>query len=583
MKIKKKWLGILAPAFLSILFCLISVVALISMIHMQGNARVVNYTGIVRGATQRLVKQELYGYDNKELVDYLDSLLVELSTGDGENQLTRLPDEVFQSTVAQMQEAWTNIKEEIRNVRQDGDKQRLFELSEEYFNLADQAVSAAERYSEQSVNDSIGILIWLNVGFIVLGILYWAARRRQSKVQGALERAESANHAKSEFFSRMSHEIRTPMNGIIGMTAIAKKSTQDSEKVTDCLEKIELSASYLMMLLNDVLDMSRIESGKMELEFQAFELKEMFEQISVMFRGKAEESGVKLVIKYDSVSAAQIVGDKLRLSQVLVNLVSNAIKFTPAGGTVTLEAGQKNMTDTQVELEFTVTDTGIGISEAFQARIFEPFEQEEKYTARQYGGTGLGLSISSSFVNMMGGQISVESRLGEGTKFTVNLAFPRVIEDEQQRIGEYNCNKSEREEEQHELSGVRILLAEDNEINAEIVTELLQESKAAVEQACNGEIAVEKFAESPEGTYTMILMDIQMPVMDGMEAARAIRALNRPDAEKVLIIGLSANAFREDVDKAMDSGMNGYLCKPIDPERLYQILEGFLRDRALQA
>lgn len=578
MKKRNKWPGILVFAFLSVLFCLISMVALSSMIRMQGNARVVNYTGIARGATQRLIKQEMNGYDNDKLVHYLDDIVSELATGEGKYNLTLIRDKAFQEYISRMQNSWGELKGEISKVRQGEDKQRLFEMSEDYFTLADQAVSAAERYSERCVNNAIGTLICLNLGFIVLVILFWMNRKRQKKVQQALEMSEHANEAKSEFFSRMSHEIRTPMNGIIGMTAIAKKSVNEPQKVDDCLNKINLSAAYLMALLNDVLDMSRIESGKVELNCEVFDLREVFERIRVMFREKAEDGGIKLEIQYDNLDKTSVIGDNLRLSQILVNLISNAIKFTPSGGTVILDAQQKRTDKDEVEIEFAVTDTGIGIKEDFLNRIFEPFEQEESHTARQYGGTGLGLSICSNFVKMMGGEISVQSKYGEGARFAVNLTFSLPETDAQPETVEFNSELQVAEIAACDLDGVCILLAEDNDINAEIVTELLKERKADVERACNGRAAVDKFASAPAGTYAMILMDIQMPDMNGLEAARSIRALNHPDAESILIIALSANAFQEDINRALESGMNGYLSKPIEPERLYRLLDEKLAD-----
>lgn len=569
----KTWLKRLSPGFMTIFFCLISIVALMSMLHMQGNARVINYAGIVRGATQRLVKQEMNGFPNDALIQKLDGIVSELSTGEGENNLNVLPDEEFQTLIGQMQQIWEYLKYEIAQVRQGQLPLRLYALGETYFELADRAVSAAERYSETRVSNSVGVLLCLNAGFVVLFILLHVSQTRQKKAQLALTLAESANQAKSEFLSRISHEIRTPMNGIAGMTIIARQFVDNPEKMTDCLNKIDLSAGYLSALLNDVLDMSRIESGKIQLEEQPFDLAALLERIQELFRQKAEDSNITLNVRCGELSVTQVIGDNLRVSQVLVNLVSNALKFTPSGGSVTLEARQTEVSEHTISLEFVVTDTGIGISESFQSRIFEPFEQAQPATTRQYGGTGLGLAICSSFVQLMGGTIDVHSKLGEGTQFIVRLTLQRGLSGSESNLHEEGNRTA------CDLNGIRILLAEDNEINAEIVIMILENLGAAVDHVENGKAALDLLSASPAGTFSLILMDIQMPVMDGLAASRAIRALNHPDAGRIPIIGLSANAFHEDIKKAKDNGMTDYLSKPLDLGRLYQALNHTISNR----
>ena len=413
------------PILLAILFCLIGTVSFITLTHMQGNARVINYTGIIRGATQRLIKQEMNNQPNDELIRVLDDIVMELSTGIGSNNLTVIHDKIYQDYMAQMRLSWDGLKTEIDHVRQGSSPQNLYRLSEDYFELSDRAVSAAEQYSEKRVNTSIFMLAFLSICFTLLFLLLWASSSRRRKAQMDLTLAKSASQSKSDFLSRMSHEIRTPLNGIVGMTAIARRSADNREKVLNCLDKIDLSSSYLMSLLNDVLDMSRIESGKIELEYSEFELSEICDQIYDLFWQKAEDNGISLQIDRGSQTAQRVIGDHLRLTQVLVNLTSNAMKFTPSGGTVSLMIRQTSEDQETVSLEFTVMDTGVGISEEFQSRLFEPFEQESAGTARQYGGTGLGLAISNNFVKMMGGNISVWSRLGEGTRFTVQLTLKR--------------------------------------------------------------------------------------------------------------------------------------------------------------
>lgn len=576
MKIKN-WLRNVVRILLPALFCVISIISLTTIIHMQGNARVVNYTGIVRGATQRLVKQEMNGFSNDDLISYLDDILIGLSEGNSKYDLTALPDMEYQDLIAQMRLDWDNIKDEIRAVRIGAGGSRLYEMSESYFILADRTVSAAERYSEKQVSNAKTILICLNICFVLLAVLFWFNSWRQKKVQTALDTAEHASRAKSEFLSRMSHEIRTPLNGIIGMTEIAQMYRDDQDRLDDCLKKIGSSSKYLLALINDILDMSRIESGKIELDHRQFDLKDMMGQIQGMFQQKAEDSGVDFRVEYNSLSVSSVIGDDLRLSQVLVNIVSNALKFTPSGGQVTLEVQEKTTSEQEVSLEFIVTDTGIGISREFQSRIFQPFEQEGSSNRRQYGGTGLGLAISSNFVKMMGGEISVSSKLGEGSKFVVSLTLqrplPEALPENERDSGIFFGAK---EHEPNDLTGVSILLAEDNAINAEIVTVILEKHGMSVDLAQNGKEAVEMFESSSDKSYAMILMDIQMPVMDGLEASRSIRRMDLPLSKSIPIIGLSANAFSEDIEKAMKSGMNGYLSKPIDTSKLLETIYRFI-------
>lgn len=564
-----------APYLLVLLFCCISVFSLLSIIHMQGNARVVNYTGLVRGATQRLIKQEMYGSPNDDLIGYLDGITKELTTGEGDNRLVVLDDHEFQTLMMEMCRSWEALKAEIKNVRSGGDARLLYTESEEYFILADRAVSAAERYSEQGVQRAKGTLIFLNLGFAIVLALFRFVDRRQKQIQLALNIAKNANKAKSEFFSRMSHEIRTPMNGIMGMTEIARMSMDNPDKMEDCLNKIELSSNYLLSLLNDVLDMSRIESGKLELIREPFRLSELLERIQVMSLTRAESSGIEFSIHAETLTVDTVVGDSLRLSQIIINLITNAIKFTPPGGAVSLEIVQKELADYHVSLEFLVTDTGIGISREFQARLFEPFEQEKPDTTRQYGGTGLGLAISNNFAGLMGGRITVDSTLGKGSRFTVFLTL-ECPEQEQVRFSDRILHKQANHKEQtvyDNIRGLHVLLAEDNEINSEIVQAVLESHGAFVHPVFDGKEALDTFVASPEGRYKLILMDIQMPVMTGLETCRAIRALDRRDAKSVFIIGLSANAFREDIDTALESGMNGYLSKPIDIRKLCETIQ----------
>lgn len=561
------------PVLLIVLFFFISITSLSSISHLQGNGRVINYAGIVRGASQRLVKQELNYTPNDSLIQYLDEIICELAGGNGNNDLILLPDPQFQNHINTMAQSWELLKTEILNVRNGSDSRRLFDLSEEFFVLADTTVSAAEIYSETCVSNAKFRLICLNLVFIVLVALFWFYSQQQKKINDALLAAENASQAKSEFLSRMSHEIRTPMNGIIGMTAVARMSVDNRKKLLDCLNKIDLSSSYLMTLINDILDMSRIESGKVELYDEEFELPRLIDRINTMFKQKAEDAGIRFYIDARGLTVRSVIGDELRISQIIINIISNALKFTPSGGCVHLDITEKTVQDDLVSLQFMIKDNGIGMSEEFQSRIFEPFEQAEASTSHQYGGTGLGLAISYNFVKMMRGDITVASKPGQGSCFTITLPLKCPPQNSKQpetqaafATGDAECS----------LDGISILLAEDNEINSEIASAILESCGAAVKPVWNGKEAVDEFAASLPGQYKLILMDIQMPVMDGLKASRSIRSINRPDARTIPILGLSANAFHHDIDAAHQNGMDGYISKPIDITKLFETIRPYL-------
>lgn len=380
-------------------------------------------------------------------------------------------------------------------------------------------------------------------------------------------RTASENVARSEFFSKMSHEIRTPMNAVMGITRILLDSCELNDETRDYVEKIDSSSHYLLELINSNLDLSKIESGKMTVNSIPFDLQTLIDDTETIIRVQTERKGIYFEVK-GTVEHRYVFGDSLKLRQVLINILGNALKFTSEGG-ITLTVDEVGADDGKVKLHFSVKDMGIGISQENIEKIFDSFEQLDGRITAKYGGTGLGLAISNAYVAMMGGKLDVESELGKGSEFHFDLELP---------IADKSKVESEAaEDEDVVIEGSRLLLAEDDEMNRMIARKLLENDGLIVETAENGEIAVNMFAESEEKHYDAILMDIRMPIMDGLEATRKIRGLDRADARSVPIIALTANAFDEDIKKSAQSGMNGHLSKPIDIRQIRKVLKATLK------
>ena len=395
-------------------------------------------------------------------------------------------------------------------------------------------------------------------------------QKLNAKLQVAVEKAESANHAKSTFLFNMSHDIRTPMNAIIGYADLASRHLDDPAKLKNYMENIQVCGQNLLMLLNNVLDLARIENDKTEMEYSVSDIEKDFRNCVAMFRNQADSKGQTLMVT-TQLPYPYVYADIPHLTEICTNLVSNAVKYTGAGGTircnVTQKPGEKEgWCDTVV----TVADNGIGMSQEFQKHIFEPFERERTSTVSKVEGSGIGMGIVKKLVGLMGGTVEVESRIGVGSTFTVTIPCRIASEDETQAKRETNPS------DQKCLCGTRILLTEDNDLNAEIAVELLQEEGCTVDRAKDGVECVDMLEKAANGTYQLILMDIQMPVMNGYDAARKIRGLDDPQKANIPIIAMTANAFTEDRQVALDAGMNDHIAKPINMNVLVPTLRKYL-------
>jgi len=371
----------------------------------------------------------------------------------------------------------------------------------------------------------------------------------------------------------MSHDIRTPMNGIMGMTDIAVKNIDKKDKVYECLHKIAHSSKHLLSLLNDVLDMSRIESGKVAIENNPMNIKLLVENCSSIMEGQIITRELKFVRDFSDIKYPNVFGDELHLRQILINILGNAIKFTPDGGEVVFSVQEEVVDEDTVEYLFEIEDTGVGMSEEFLKRIWNPFEQEEGRGNIKCQGTGLGMAITKQFVDMMEGQIDVVSELEKGSKFTLKLRFSI---DKEERLEE------ELQEEDVDITNMRILLVEDNELNREIAQEVLAERGAKVDSVENGKEAVEVFISSEPHTYEVIIMDVMMPIMDGITATQCIRNSEHLQAKTIPIIAMTANAFEEDIKRTKEAGMNTHISKPLNPDMLFIELAHIRRNNLKQ-
>ena len=431
---------------------------------------------------------------------------------------------------------------------------------------------------ENGWNDNQSLYLMLTCGFLVLllisGLITVISSYHEAKVaeaqtaklnrelQEALEQANVASAAKSRFISSMSHDIRTPMNAIMGYTAIAL-TKEPKPDVKDCLKKINNSAKHLLTLINDVLEISRIESGKMTANPTCTNLPAMLDEVVDIAQGFIANRKLELKVNRAKVAIPDVLVDEIRVREVLINVLGNAVKYTKDGGTITFSTEmRKGNTSSDIVVIFTIADTGIGMSKDFQAHMFDNFAQENTDARTQYNGTGLGLAISKKYVDLLGGTITVDSKKNIGTTFTIEI--PMTLTTTKPLNSEVPANS--------DISGLHILLVEDNELNAEIAQTLLETAGAKTTVAHNGEQALEVFQNHAPKTFDAVLMDVMMPVMDGLTATRAIRNLDRPDAKTIPIIAMTANAFDEDAEKCISAGMNAHIAKPVKIETIQHVI-----------
>ena len=407
-------------------------------------------------------------------------------------------------------------------------------------------------------------------------------RATKQALKEAYEAANRANQAKSNFLSNMSHDIRTPMNAIIGMTTIAEAHLDNREKIGDCLSKIKISSSHLLALINDVLDMSKIESGKLELKEDAFNLLELIDNILSIFKPQIEAKNHKLIVNIKNIEQKRVIGDSIRIQQIITNLISNAIKYTPNGGKISITILEKPVHRYNTGCyEFIFEDNGVGMSKEFLGHIFEPFARESNSYIDRIDGTGLGMPIARNIARMMNGDIEVESEKDKGSKFTVTIFLKfQKRDDINNPVSDSVHSKIESllsKFSHNQYSNKRALLVEDNMLNSEIAGEILGMTGIEVEYAYDGKEAVDKIISSEPYYYDIVFMDIKMPIMNGYEAARIIRTSDREDLKKLPILSMTANALAQDVQAALKAGMNQHMAKPLDLDQLYQVLQKWLK------
>lgn len=468
------------------------------------------------------------------------------------------------------------------------DKNMLIDLmsAENVIHHLKEKESYSVRFLARGENDELihSMLKWVRVSNdptkVILGQAnveeeFKESERQKKFLEDALDQARHANEAKSTFLSNMSHDIRTPMNAIIGYTEIAQVHVDDEKKVSECLGKIMVASKHLLDLLNNVLDMSRIESGRARLLEEDYRISELIHDIWTIEGGAIQDKNINYSINMSELKDDAVVCDKLRMKQMLLNFVNNAVKYTPYGGDISITVSQKKaVLPDYSRYEVRVKDSGIGMSEEFQKRLFMPFEREQSSTQSGIEGTGLGMSLAKNILDMIGGTVSVKSEKGVGTEFIITFDLKRQtyrnMADKIETEYVQNSDASAIKEQMKLQKGGNILLVEDNLLNREIAREILEEAGFTVREVEDGDLAVEEMMRAKPGDYDLVLMDIQMPTMNGYEATKEIRKLKDPDISRIPIVAMTANAFEEDRQRAKESGMNGFITKPVVIEKLLE-------------
>lgn len=476
----------------------------------------------------------------------------------------------------------------VQRLKENGDSSHIFHISQ--MNSYGVMIKQRDYYIYTYVPDSviysglaqnvtiimvayacIAAILWLLLGtsdrkHYKLELEHEAEYHRE--LEEAAKRADAANAAKTQFLQRMSHDIRTPINGICGMLQVAEYYADDLDKQAECRSKIKDASHLLLELVNEVLDMGKLESGEIVLDDQPFDLKEVVDEVCVVIEKLAAEHEISMIRENGGVTHRYLIGSISHVKRMLMNIMSNAVKYNKPGGSIRVSCKELKATeDGYALMEFVCADTGIGMSESYQKRIFEPFTQENDTVQTKYGGSGLGMSIAKGLVDKMNGTLTFESEEGKGTTFVVTIPFR--IDTKQEIVIE----EKKPEEQQYSIAGCRVLLVEDNELNMEISEFVLQAEGVEVTKAWNGKEAVDTFAESPAGTFDAIIMDVMMPVMNGYEATTTIRAMDREDAKTIPIIAMTANAFTEDRIKARNAGMSAHISKPLEVSVLFETLQ----------